>query len=113
MADPIPGEWLSAAALAIEAQPAGSSSAQLAMAVLTAVVPLARAEREPGTVTEWALAYTHRPDFPGQAARRVIQPYPGEAEAREAVAEVRRLAPEDEPALMSRKIGPWKEAPDA
>lgn len=66
------------------------------------------AEREPGTVTEWALAYTHRPTIPGQPARRVVQPYPGETEAREAVTEVRRLAPGDEPVLMTREIGPWR-----
>lgn len=67
---------------------------------------------EPGAVTEWALAYTHRPSI-GLAARRVVQPYPDEAQAREAVAGVLRLAPEDEPALMNRTISPWKEALDA
>lgn len=65
------------------------------------------AER-PGTVTEWALAYTHRPSVSGLPARRVIQPYPSEAEAREAVAEVRGLAPEDEPALARREVTPWR-----
>jgi hypothetical protein len=65
---------------------------------------------QPGTVTEWALAYTHRPGIPGLPARRVVQPYPSETEAREAVAEVRRLAPEDEPALMRREIGSWRPA---
>lgn len=36
MAEPIPGEWLSAAALAIESQPAGSSAAHLARVALEA-----------------------------------------------------------------------------
>lgn len=62
----------------------------------------------PGSVTEWALAYTHRPSIPGQPARRVVQPYPSEAEARAAVAQVLRLTPEDEPALARREVGPWR-----
>ena len=67
------------------------------------------AEPEPGAVTEWALAYTHRPDLPGVPVRRILQRYPDEADARESVEEIRRLAPQDEPALMSREVGPWKE----
>ena len=76
---------------------------------------IARAAQRPeGTVTEWAVGYTHYPDVPGLAPRRVIQAYySGEADAREAAGEIRRLAPEDEPALMSREVGPWKEARDA
>ena len=65
-----------------------------------------------GAVTEWALAYTHRPAISGLPARRVVQPYPSEAEAREAVAEVRRLAPGDEPALVRREVGPWTPVPE-
>jgi len=38
VADPIPGEWLTAAATAIEAQPAGSSAAHLARVALEAAV---------------------------------------------------------------------------
>lgn len=67
---------------------------------------------EPGTVTEWAIAYTHTPSL-GLSPRRVIQPYPDEDRARGAVAELRRLGPEDEPAVMYREVGPWKEAKDA
>jgi hypothetical protein len=62
----------------------------------------------PGSVTEWALAYTHRPTgLPGLPARRVVQPYPDEQSARAAVAAVRAEAPEDEPGLMCREVGPW------
>jgi hypothetical protein len=64
-----------------------------------------------GTVTGWALAYTHRPAVPDLPARRVVQPYPSEAEAREAVAQLCRLSPEDEPALMRREVGPWTPVP--
>jgi len=66
----------------------------------------------PGAVAEWALAYTHRPDVSGLPARRVVQPYPSEAEAREAVAELLRLAPGDEPALVRREVGPWAPVPE-
>lgn len=62
-----------------------------------------------GAVAEWALAYTHRPTLPGVPVRRILQPYPDEADARESVEEIRRLAPEDEPALMQRTVSPWKE----
>jgi hypothetical protein len=70
------------------------------------------AEPPEGTETEWALTYMYRPRLPGLPARRVVQPYPDEAMAREAVAAVRSEAPEDDPALMRREIGPWKEAPE-
>ena len=66
-----------------------------------------------GAVTEWALSYTHRPNVTGMPSRRVIQPYPDEAMAREAVASIDAEAPEDEPKLYCREIGPWKEASDA
>lgn len=65
-----------------------------------------------GAETEWALSYTYRPRLPGLPARRVVQPYQDEAMAREAVAAVRAEAPGDDPALMCREIGPWKEVPD-
>lgn len=68
-----------------------------------------KASATAGGVTEWALSYAHRPVVPGVKARRVIQPYPDEATAREAVAAVLADAPEDEPLLMRR--GPWTEAP--
>jgi hypothetical protein len=42
--DRIPGEWLSAAALAFDSQPAGSSSAHLARVALEAAVPLIQAD---------------------------------------------------------------------
>lgn len=112
MPDPIPGEWLSAATLAIEAQPSGTPAARLAMAALEAAAPLMRAEAE-GAETEWALSYTYRPRLSGLPVRRVVQPYPDEAMAREAVAAVRDGAPEDEPRLMRREIGPWKDVPGA
>lgn len=74
---------------------------------------LAREQPE-GTVTEWALAYTHRPNVTsGLPARRVVQPYPSESEARAAVADLARLAPEDEPALMRRDVGPWTPVPES
>jgi hypothetical protein len=82
---------------------------------LVAVIARWVTAERPGTATEWALAYTHRPGVPGQPARRVVQPYPGEREAQAAVTELLRLAPEDEPALISRTIGPWipaEESPD-
>jgi len=66
-----------------------------------------------GAVTEWALSYIHRPlAGSGLPARRVIQPYPDEAMAREAVASIREMAPEDEPRLMRRDVGPWIPAPE-
>jgi hypothetical protein len=66
-----------------------------------------------GAVTEWALSYIHRPSLSGRPARRVVQPYPDEAMAREAVAAIVAEAPGDEPRLMRREVGPWKEAGDA
>lgn len=113
MADPIPAEWVSAVASAITRERTRrSSSAGAAVAVLEVVVPLVRAERAEGTVTEWALAYTHRPNVSGLPVRRVVQPYPDEQSAREAAAEVLALAPGDEPRLMRRMIGPWEEVPE-
>jgi len=109
MTDPIPGAALSAATLAIESQPSGTPAATLAMVALEAAVPILRV----GAVTEWALSYVHRPNVTGMSVRRVVQPYPDEAMAREAVAAVLGDAPEVEPKLMRREIGPWKEAPDA
>jgi hypothetical protein len=108
---PIPGEWLSAAVDALRQLANGASLPEAARAVLEAVVPLVRAEQEPGAVIEWALAYTHRPNVSGLPARRVVQPYPDEAQAREAVAEVLQLAPGDEPALMCREVCPWTLVP--
>jgi hypothetical protein len=61
-----------------------------------------------GAVTEWALAYTHTPNpASGLPPRREVQPYPDEQSARAAVAAVRAEAPEDEPGLMCREVGPW------
>lgn len=65
-----------------------------------------------GLATEWAIAYTTWPGK-GVPSRREIQPYPDEATAREAVTEIRRAMPQDEPALVCRQAGPWKEVPDA
>jgi hypothetical protein len=69
----------------------------------------------PGSVTEWALAYMHR--TPAHIAqmhpgRRVVQPYPDEQMARAAVAELRALAPGENPSLACRDIGPWREVAD-
>lgn len=66
-----------------------------------------------GAVTEWALSYIHRPNVTGMRVRRVVQPYPDEAMARQAVADVREMATGDEPKLYRREVGPWKEATDA
>lgn len=68
-----------------------------------------RAVGPDGAVTEWAIAYTHRPSL-GLSPRRVVQRYPDEATAREAVADIRRMEPGDEPAVMSRQVGPWTPA---
>ena len=51
MPEPIPGAALSAATLAIEGQPAGSSAAHLARSALEAAVPVLRA----GTRTEYGV----------------------------------------------------------
>ena len=109
MPERIPGAALSAATLAMESRPPGTPAARLAMVALEAAVPILRA----AAVTEWALSYVHQPKIPGLPAHRHIQPYPDEAMAREAVDAVLGEAPEDEPKLMRREIGPWKEAPDA
>jgi hypothetical protein len=75
---------------------------------LASLMQRCRLAAPPGSVTEWALAYTHRPTgLPGLPARRVVQPYPDEQSARAAVAAVRAEAPEDEPGLMCREVGPW------
>ena len=65
-----------------------------------------------GAETEWALSYTYRPRLPGLPVRRVVQPYPDEMMARGAVAAVLAEAPDDEPRLMRREIGPWTEVPE-
>ena len=65
-----------------------------------------------GARTDWALSYIYRPRLGGLPVRRVIQPYPDEAMARGAVAAVLAEAPDDEPRLMRREIGPWTEAPE-
>lgn len=72
-----------------------------------------RAAQPPeGTAAEWAVAYTRTPDpASGLPARRVVQPYPDEDAAREAVREIRRLAPGDDPVVMRCEVGPWKPAP--
>lgn len=66
-----------------------------------------------GSVTEWALAYTHRPNVSGVPSRREIQPYPDEQSARRAVADIKELAPEDEPRLARHEVSPWEEVPGA
>lgn len=51
MPDPIPCEWLSAATLAVESQPTGTPAAQVARAVLEAVVPMIRKAALDGAAT--------------------------------------------------------------
>jgi hypothetical protein len=63
---------------------------------------------EPGTRTEWAARFDT-----GPRGYQHAQPYVTEDDAREAVAEVAQLAPDQNPILMSRTVGPWKEVPDA
>ena len=82
--------------------------------MITRAYEAGKAAGPDGAVTEWAVGYTHYPDVPGLAPRRVVQAYySGEPDAREAADEIRRLAPQDEPGLMSREVGPWKEVSDA
>lgn len=63
---------------------------------------------EPGTSTRWAISTIHpmAPSVP-----RWVQPYPSEEDARDAVRDVAELAPDKDPRLVSRQVGPWKEAP--
>lgn len=65
-------------------------------------------EPEPGTRTEWAVKYGNY-----GAGGTHVQPYPTEADAREAKAEIGLTAPAHDPRLMRCTVGPWKEVPDA
>lgn len=67
-------------------------------------------EPEPGTVTEWAVRYKGRW---GSRESVHIQPYDDEDMSRRAAREVAEWAPHEEPRVMYREVGPWKEAPDA
>ncbi len=69
------------------------------------------AQRPEGTVTEWAISYTHTSALFPQG-RKVIQPYPDEGMARAAAAKLRELAPEDGPRVMFHEVGPWTPAPE-
>jgi hypothetical protein len=65
---------------------------------------------EPGTRTRWAVRYKGRyHDAPGGFH---IQPYDDEDMARRAARQVALIYPPEEPQVMYRTIGPWKEAPD-
>ena len=108
MPDAIPGEWLSAATLAIEAQPSGTPAARLAMAALEAVVPLMR---EAGTAAEWGVRFSMSP------GDRVESEVSTEEGARTAVANMRDRRPEFDAVLVRRTPatppGKWEEVPDA
>lgn len=81
---------------------------------VTAAHEAGKASAAEAEVTEWALSYIHRPAASqGLPARRVIELYPDEARARKAVSDMREMRPEDEPKLMRREVGPWKEVNDA
>jgi hypothetical protein len=102
VADPIPGEWLSAAALAIESQPAGSSAAHLARVALEAAVPLMRARAE-GTETQWGLRLT------GESGEPIYDAYPDEQTARSMITTFQGVF---DTVVVRRELGPWKEPDD-
>lgn len=65
---------------------------------------------DPGTRTQWGV----RSIDPRCGSRRArTQAWTCEEEAREAAREISELAPDHEPVVVHREIGPWKEAPDA
>jgi hypothetical protein len=65
---------------------------------------------EPGTRTRWAVRYKGR--YRDALGGFHVQPYDDEDMARRAAREVALSCPPEEPQVMYRTIGPWKEAPD-
>ena len=102
MPDRIPGEWLSAATLAIESQPAGSSSAHLARVALEVAVPLIRAAGQEGTETRWGVRITSVGGYHN------VVPYPDEEAARFYAANTPLARdPQWFVRVVSQQVGPW------